>query len=272
MKHLDLGQRDEDLLVFGGPYSNLQAMQALLGRAAELEIDGRSMICTGDIVAYCAEPSGTVAAVRDSGVTVVAGNCEKQLAAGSGDCGCGFEEGSTCDRLSAQWFAYARNDLRPQDRAWMGDLPDIVTFTHHEVRYAVVHGGATDVARFIWACDADTVFDAEWEAVRAVAGEVQAIIAGHSGLPFLRVTQHGSWINTGVIGMPAHDGDPMTRFGILSGGAMRIERLEYDVDAAMDEMRKAGLPPEYREALKTGYWPSEDVLPDALRVLPSARG
>src|SRR5262249_6191085 len=45
-------------------------------------------------------PEETVSVLRDWGCHVIAGNCEEQLAAGGADCGCGFPEGSACDRLS----------------------------------------------------------------------------------------------------------------------------------------------------------------------------
>lgn len=92
----DLGT--DPVLVFGGPYSNLRALLALRARAAALGVSPTSVICTGDVVAYCAEPEETIAAIRDSGCHVVAGNCEQQLALGASHCGCGFAQGSTCAR------------------------------------------------------------------------------------------------------------------------------------------------------------------------------
>lgn len=272
MKHHDLGVLDEDVILFGGPYSNLQALEALFSWARAADVPPEQMICTGDIVAYCGAPQRAVEAVRAAGCAVVAGNCEKQLAANADDCGCGFEEGSTCDRLSVAWYAFARTKLDEDEREWMGAIPDVVSFTHHGKRYGVLHGGVTDVAKFIWDVDEDAVFAREWAALEALTGPVDAVIAGHSGLPFLRLTQRGPWINTGVIGMPPHDGAPQTRFGVLSGGQLRIEHLEYDVDGAVADMQAAGLPRDYADALLSGYWPSEDVLPDDLRVAVADRG
>ena len=100
MKHSDLGVLDGDLLLFGGPYSNLQATQAVLTQANVRGIAADHVICTGDIVAYCGAPVATLAAVRAFDGVVLAGNCEVQLAQDADDCGCGFEDGSTCDRLS----------------------------------------------------------------------------------------------------------------------------------------------------------------------------
>lgn len=266
MKHRDLGVLDGDVMLFGGPYSNLQASDALFAQAAARGIAPDHVICTGDVVAYCGAPAACVAAVRAAGCAVVAGNCEIQLAQGANDCGCGFEEGTTCDRLSVAWYRFAAAQLDAGARAWMGALPDVVTFVHQGRRFGVIHGGVTDVARFIWATDADEVFAQEWAAFEALAGPVDAVVAGHSGLAFTLETSRGLWLNAGVIGMPPHDGGRETRFAVLGGGEARIERLSYDVQGAVADMDAAGLPRDYRDALLSGCWPSEDVLPAALRV------
>ena len=69
----------------------------------------------------------------------------------------------------------------------------------------------------------------------------------------------------GALGMPQNDGDPRTSFVVLENGKARIERLSYDHAAASQAMRDAGLTQGYETSLKTGYWPSEDVLPISLR-------
>jgi hypothetical protein len=111
------------LLVFGGPYSNLRAADALREHASRLGIAADHCICTGDVVAYCTEPEETIAAIRDWGCHVIAGNCEEQLAAGGADCGCGFEAGTECDRLAKSWYEFAKERVSPQSRAWMAGLP-----------------------------------------------------------------------------------------------------------------------------------------------------
>ncbi len=272
MKHRDLGVLDKDVLLFGGAYSNFQACEAIFAQATAAGVATDHVICTGDVVAYCGAPQASVAAVRASGCAVVAGNCEIQLAQQADDCGCGFEEGTTCDRLSTAWYAFAQSQLSADDRMWMEGLPDLVTFRHHSKRYGVIHGGVRDVAQFIWETDDDAVFVAEWSAFEAIAGPVDVIISGHCGIAFQRETSRGTWLNAGVIGMPPHDGAPQTRFAMLRQGQFQIQQLTYDVDGAMTDMRAAGLPTEYRDALKSGYWPSEDVLPDALRVAVCDRG
>src|SRR5262249_46662168 len=79
---------DGPALIFGGPYSNLQATTAVLDAAARLGIPSSRVICTGDLVAYCGDPAAAIELVRAAGIHVVMGNCDEQLAVGAKDCGC----------------------------------------------------------------------------------------------------------------------------------------------------------------------------------------
>ena len=262
----DLGALEAPVMVFGGPYSNLPALAALCARAEALSIPAGRMICTGDVVAYCASPAETVARIRALGCAVVAGNCERQLAANAVDCGCGFEAGTTCDLLSAGWYAHANANVGPEDRAWMAGVPDVVVFEQAGKRFAVIHGGLSDISRFIWPTSAAHVFAEEVALIERAVGKVDGVLAGHCGVAFQRHVRCVNWINAGVIGMPPHDGDPRTRYVVLRDGHAEICKLHYDHDQAQRDMCVAGLVQGYDRALVTGYWPSEDVLPPELRA------
>src|SRR5262249_34730080 len=56
---------DKPLMVFGGPYSNLEATRPVLDEAVRLSISADRIICTGDVVAYGADAAATVDLVRD---------------------------------------------------------------------------------------------------------------------------------------------------------------------------------------------------------------
>ena len=94
MKKVDLGDLRGDIVIFGGVYSNLHALEALINHTINCGISPDNVICTGDVVAYCAYAEDSVKLIREFGCHVLAGNCEQQLANKSNDCGCGFEEGS----------------------------------------------------------------------------------------------------------------------------------------------------------------------------------
>ena len=253
-------QLDRPAIVFGGPYGNLEAMRALLGAARRLGIPGERMVCTGDVIAYCADPAATVDLVRRSGARVVMGNCEESLAARSGDCGCGFVPGGACEKLAAAWFAHADRTLDGGARAWMASLPRRIDLAVDGRRLAVVHGGVTLINRFLFASTAPLIKAAELETSGA-----DGIIGGHCGLPFTQIIRGKLWHNAGAIGMPANDGTPRVWFSLLipQAGGLRIEHraLAYDHATAARKMRAAGLPEEYALALGTGLWPNCDVLP-----------
>jgi predicted phosphodiesterase len=257
----DLGTLEGPALVFGGPYSNLQATQALLARADQLGISPSRIICTGDVVAYCADPEATVSLIRRSEMAVVMGNCEESLGFGTDDCGCGFSEGSACDLLSVQWFAYARNHLSAAAKQWMRDLPRALTFRMAGRRFRVVHGSVASINRFVFASTPLSEKEAEFE-----LGDADAIIGGHCGLPFTQVIGDRLWHNAGVIGMPANDGTPRVWFALLTpeGSDVRIEThsLQYDYGTAAEAMAAAGLPAAYAKTLGDGLWPNLDILPE----------
>ena len=93
----DIGELSGKILVFGGVYSNLQALQSLKELAEDLDISPDNCICTGDIVGYCAQPEETIQFFRSWGAQTIAGNVEIQLANDEEDCGCDFREGSRCE-------------------------------------------------------------------------------------------------------------------------------------------------------------------------------
>ncbi len=263
MSEIDLGQLEgHPLLCFGGPYSNLSATRALIAEADQLGIPAANRICTGDVVAYCAEAEETVQTLRDWDCRVLMGNCEESLSQGAEDCGCGFSSGSACDRLSAQWFAHAMQQLSPGSRQWMGQLPRLMRFRYGDWNAAVVHGSHRQINEFVFASEDPAL---RREALRDL--DCQLIIAGHSGIPFVESHPEGVWLNAGAIGMPANDGTPDTWYSVLElnrQGALRVNlrRLRYDPSGSEEAMKNAPLGSDYRKALRSGLWPSQDVLPE----------
>lgn len=257
---------DGPVLAFGGPYSNLQALRAVLAEAERRGIPPRRVLCTGDVVAYGADAAACCDLAMNSGIAVLAGNCEENLAAGALDCGCGFDEGTACDLLSRAWYAHAERQVTAAHRDWMAALPRRMALDLPDGRsLAVLHGGAHDISRFLFASTPTATLAAE-----ITATGCDGVIAGHCGMPFLRRVGAGIWINPGAIGMPADDGTPRIWFAVLTPGTavLRTEilPLDYDHAAAAAAMRAAGLPEGYAVALRSGIWPSCDVLPPAERA------
>lgn len=255
---------DGPALVFGGPYSNLDATAAVLAMAERWAIPARRIVCTGDVIAYCADPAGTLEMVRRAGIAVVQGNCEQRLGAAASDCGCGFAEGSACEALSRDWFAHASAAVTDGMRAWMAALPRRLDLVMNGLRLAVVHADIETDNRFLFASSPD---EAKLGQLR-LAG-VDGVIAGHCGIPFTQVIDGRLWHNPGAVGMPANDGTPRVWCSVLTphGEGLRIAHhaIGYDHEAAAAKMRRARLPEGYAATLESGLWPSLDVLPAAER-------
>lgn len=252
---------DGPVLVFGGSYSNLEATLALRAEAMRLGIGPEHTICTGDVVAYCADAAETVALIRDWGIHVVMGNCEESLGWSKDDCGCGFADGTACDRLSTAWYAYADSETTEEQREWMRSLPRRIDMLLRGRRFAV-HGSVDGISRFIFG----STCWREKERQIALAG-CDGVIGGHSGIPFTQAVGGKLWHNAGAIGMPANDGTQRGWCSLLipidGGIEIRAVPLDYDARSAARKMRVHGLPEGYAAALETGFWPSCDLLPAA---------
>ncbi|MGE0765596.1 MAG: metallophosphoesterase [Hyphomicrobiaceae bacterium] len=247
------------VMVIGGPYSNLRATLAARREADRRGIAPSNVICTGDVVAYCAEPDETARAVATWGCHVIQGNCEQQLAAGAEDCACNFEEGSACDVLAKGWYPYAASRVSDEMRTWMGALPATLSFQLAGIRFRVVHGGTDEIARWVFASERDIL------AEECTLAGSDVVIAGHCGVPFIEKSGHATWFNAGVIGMPANDGTTDVWYGLLvpeeRGVVLSTHRLAYDHHGAAAAMRRSGHANGYARTLVTGLWPSLDILP-----------
>ncbi len=247
------------ILVFGGAYSNLEATRALQAMAGRLGFTPDRIVCTGDVVAYCADPEATSTLVRDWGVHVVAGNCEEQVGSDADDCACGFGSGTPCDVLARSWYDFARRQVSAANKRWMASLPRRLRLRFGGHRLDVIHGGFDVVNRWVFASSTAAI------AEELAKTDADVVVGGHCGVPFARRLGGRLWFNPGVIGMPANDGTPGVWYGIIAAadGALGLSthRLDYDHAAAARKLAAAGFADPYAAALETGLWPSLDVLP-----------
>lgn len=265
-KIIQLGKLQGKLLLFGGVYSNLQALERLIEIAREERISPENCICTGDIVGYCAQPEETVTLFREWGARSISGNVEQQLFEGAEDCGCDFTEGSRCDGFSKLWYPYSQMKLSEDSIKWMGELPNHITFTYAGKQAMVVHGSYNTISEFIFESTPDAI---KLENFKETQSDV--IIAGHCGLPFHQNMEDCLWLNPGVIGMPANEGKTRVWYMVLDviAGEIAISHqyFEYDHAKANKLMIKNHLPEAYAETLLTGYWDNMEILPLAERKL-----
>jgi len=256
-----LGNINGPVLAFGGIYSNLQALEALKAEADALGIPPTNNVCTGDLAGYCAQPIEVFQLVNKWGIRAIAGNVEVQLRDEAADCGCDFRDGSRCDVFSRQWYPYTNSLMTDDIRDWLHALPTNIVFTFQRHQFVVVHGAYRGISDYVfrstpWAKKAETMD----------ATGTNGVIAGHCGLPFHHVQDGRYWLNPGVIGMPANDGNTSVWYMVLwpeGQDGFRIEhrQLSYDFATASQRMLDQQLPSEYAQTLRTGIWDNCEILP-----------
>ncbi len=249
------------LLLFGGIYSNLHALLALKSWAEQHNFTPDQIICTGDIGGYCAHPKAVYDTLERWNVHCIAGNVEIQLRNEEGDCGCDFDEDSRCDLFSRQWYPYVQEQVSTSNLDWMKKLPEHLALQTPMGTFHVVHGSYFNTSEFVFK-------STPWEkkAKNLDALQSDGIIAGHCGLPFYDVQGDRFWINPGVIGMPANDGNNTVWFATLDFSqremTVQYHTLAYDYLAAQQDMRTAKLPEAYAKTLSSGIWDNCDILPE----------
>lgn len=258
----DIGKLSGKVLVFGGVYSNLQALETLQEIAKTEGIESHNVICTGDIVAYCAQPEEVVQTMKEWDVHTIAGNVEIQLRNNEEDCGCDFRDGSRCDSFSKLWYPFAKTQLSENSLSYISRIPDFIKGTYAGKKFIVVHGSYHETAEYIfkstqWSIKAQNFKDTDSE----------IILSGHCGLPFSEANEGKLWLNAGVIGMPANDGTSRVWYMIVdtdAAGNVTYEHRSFTYDNAKTTllMNQADLTPEYAKTLSTGLWDNCEILPD----------
>ncbi len=253
-----IGTLSGKILIFGGVYSNFQALEKLITIAQSQSILPQNIICTGDIVGYCATPEDCLETIKNWGIHTVLGNVEIQLRDDADDCGCNFNTNSRCDIFSKQWFPFAQKNTSAASKQWLETLPDYLTFEYAEKRCLVVHGDYFETSGYVFRSTDWAIKQANFE-----ASQVDVILGGHCGLPFASVQENKFWLNAGVIGMPANDATTRVWYMLLNDSPFSFEHhfFDYDFQQAADLMIKNGLPKAYSNTLTTGLWDNCEILP-----------
>ena len=249
------------LLLFGGVYSNFEALTVLQEIAEKEGISPAQIICTGDIVGYCADPEPCMQLIKNWQIHSIAGNVEIQLRNGDDGCGCDFTADSRCDFFARQWYPFAQKKVSADAIQFMHQLPEFLQFDYCGKRCTVVHGSYFHTSEFIFR---STPWAAKARNFAATQSDI--IIAGHCGLPFHHLEDGKYWLNPGVIGMPANDGTTRVWYMLLKpsddGFTFEHKHFEFDYDETFARMLEEELPLAYAKTLSSGLWDNNDILPD----------
>jgi predicted phosphodiesterase len=240
-------------LILSDIHGNLQALDAVLADAAPRGYD--QVLVLGDLVGYGANPADVLAricALRPQ--AMVRGNHDKVC------CGLAEPEGFNDDAIvSAAWTAGALSD---SERAQLKALPQGPIAINDDLE--ICHGAPFDEDYYIFdKPDGERALDAMTRQVCFFGHtHMPAAFAKHDGRVVvprfsstLSIQPHSRiCINAGSAGQP-RDGDWRAAYGIFDADRLSVEfiRVEYDVAAAQDRIRRAGLPHWLADRLELGY-------------------
>ena len=240
------------VLIVSDVHSNLEALDAVLADASANGGFDR-VWCLGDLVGYGPDPSACIDRLRELDLAAVAGNhdyaaCELIDAADFN--GAAF--------TAIQWTA-AR--LTAEEKRFLAELPTVRV----EPPFTLVHGSlrAPIVEYLLHPSQAVATFDLLNTEYCAVGhSHYPFICRENGGMPmFLPLPEGGSEtlaggrciVNPGSVGQP-RDRDPRASYAVYDSDAGAIEhyRVQYDISATQEKMRRFGLPQYLVDRLQIG--------------------
>lgn len=237
--------------LLGGVYSNALALRAVLDDA---RVRGAEAVaCLGDVGGFGPRPDEAIEILRDAGIACVQGNYDQAVAHGGADCGCGYTDPRD-NHFAALSYRYTLDRTSPDNRRWLGALPPSLALALGRFRVLLCHGSPRRVNEFLWESATPTAL-LERFCERHAA---DVVCVTHTGLRWHRALPGGRHaVNVGAVGRPENDGSPTTGYALLTAGdALDVEfvRVAYDHEAQARAMEREGLPPEFVETVRTGWW------------------
>lgn len=246
-------------------HSNLPALEAVLA-----DVDGRDEVQAvyhlGDLVGYAPWPDEVVALLRERRIPGIAGNYDSTVANDYEHCGCKADS-PRAEELSHLSYGWTREHVTAETKRALWELPfrlDLGTQGGHKSRprITLVHGTPT-LNTLYWTEDRPDSF-CEKMANTAGLKEGDLIAFGHTHKPWRREVGGVRFVNTGSVGKPK-DGDWRACYALVEAGeeigAVEHVRVEYDLERAMDGIRRSELPDEFAEQLKAGGTPEPVEVP-----------
>lgn len=236
-------------------HANLPALEAVLA-AIDARNDIEAIHHIGDLVGYGPWPDEVVALLARRGITGVSGNYDSTVGFGYKHCGCRYEN-AVQEAESHDSFVWTLEHSSDETKRFLRSLPfrlDLRVEGGHVggPSLVLVHGAPT-LNTLYWTEDRTDEFCLEM-AKRAGLKAGDLIAFGHTHLPWHREIERIHFVNTGSVGRPK-DGDWRAGYAIVSWAGnwtVDFERVPYDIDRILAELRESGLPAAFGPFLRHG--------------------
>jgi predicted phosphodiesterase len=264
---------------FGGVYSNYLALEALLGDARARGV--QRLYCLGDLGAFGPFTDRACQILRETGIPVVQGNYDNSVGNGLADCQCGYTDPRD-NYFAKVSYDYTFRHTSSDNKTWLRKLPPEIRIEVGPYRVLLCHGSPRRMNEFLWETTTSDAF-LNWLFDKY---NTDIIVGTHTGLHWHREPSPGKhFINCGAIGRPPNDGQTTVVYSMVSIGAaesltadpklrvlgdddsarrLKVDfvRLAYDHERLAMDMASEGLPEEFIETIRTGWWTTcNEILP-----------
>jgi hypothetical protein len=191
--------------------------------------------------------------VQDHGVLAIQGNYDESLASGRADCGCGYTDPRD-NHFARISYEYTFTRTSPEHRAWLGTLPRHREVMLGECRVLMCHGSPRVVNEFLWESTTPNGLLRRFLQERGA----DVLLCTHTGIKWRRrLPGGGDAVNVGVIGRPENDGSTNVWYTLLTASPdLQVDfvPIHYDHETLARQIEQEGLPPEFAETVRTGWW------------------
>ena len=244
------------IAILGDIHANIDALNVVLDDCRVYGVT--DYLCVGDVVGYNAAPAECLKIVRDLGCPVVKGNHDDYISAMG-------KSLSDFNPSAAAVIEWTRGQLSADDLKWLEGLP----FSETKMGITIVHSTMDNPEGFGY------VFENVQAEANFIYQKVPLCFHGHTHCPmiferslngvfridpaelengaFKLVAGRKYFINVRSVGQP-RDMNPLCSYVIYDPVAKTVyfRRLPYDIAAAQEKIRVAGLPERLAERLAVG--------------------
>ena len=225
-----------EVAVLSDIHANLYALQAVIGDAQKRGI--HFFLNAGDLIGFGPCPNEVIELLHANNVISVIGNFDLEVLSKD-------EKGKKEAGMALQ---YARKQLSCSCRNYLLSLPHKLKLDVAGKTVFMTHGTPESI-------DDHLYNDTPEERLLEIAYDTEAdvIITGHSHEPYTREVDGKVFLNPGSVGRPS-DGNPQASYAISRFNPFKTEmiRVDYDVPAAADALRRKGLPESFSQMLLRG--------------------